>query len=107
MTSRYILAPEAARDLIDILRYIENRSSLETANQVEAVIRNKFSFLAKNPGAGHQRKDLTQETVKFFPVYSYLVVYRPDTQPLQIVAVLHGHRDAKTNLQQRRPSSFI
>ena len=28
--------------------------------------------------------------MKFFPVYSYLVIYRPDTKPLQVVSILHG-----------------
>jgi antitoxin ParD1/3/4/toxin ParE1/3/4 len=31
--------------------------------------------------------------VKFWPVYSYLIVYSPDTRPLEIVRVLHGARD--------------
>lgn len=71
------------------------------ADRVESVIRDRFVFLAKNPGAGHWRKDLTDEGVKFFSVYSYLIVYRPETQPLQIVAILHGSRDVESGLKQR------
>ncbi len=47
------------------------------------------------------REDLTDEVVKFFPVYSYLVVYRPETKPLQIVSILHGHRDVPAILKDR------
>ncbi len=47
------------------------------AERVESVIRDKILFLAENPGAGRSRKDLTDEPVKFLPVYSYLIVYRP------------------------------
>ncbi len=101
MTRRYVLAPEAALDLVRIWRYIKGRSSVETANRVESVIRDKIAFLAGSPGAGHWRKDLTDETVKFFPVYSYLIVYRPDTKPLQIVSILHGRRDAERILKDR------
>jgi plasmid stabilization system protein ParE len=50
-------------------------------------------FLAETPGAGHRRKDLTNLDVRFFPVYSFLIVYRAETKPLQIVAILHGRRD--------------
>ncbi len=49
------------------------------ADRVESVILDKIAFLATTPGAGHRREDLTDEVVKFFPVYSYLVVYRPET----------------------------
>ena len=71
------------------------------ADRVEAVIRGKIASLAAAPGAGHGRKDLTNEPVKFFPVYSYLIVYRPDTKPLQVIAVLHGRRDLEEVLKDR------
>ena len=101
MTARYVLAPEAASDLIEIWRYIKKQTNFEMAERVESVIREKIVFLAENPGAGHWRKTLTQEAVKFFPVYSYLVVYRPETKPLQIVAILHGRRDVERILKER------
>jgi plasmid stabilization system protein ParE len=49
--------------------------------------------LAKWPGSGHTRHDLTQIDVRFWPVRSYLVVYREKPLPLQIVSILHGARD--------------
>ena len=82
MSVNYILAPEAARDLVQIWRYIKKQSNLETADRVESAIREKIAFLAANPGAGHWRKDLTEQPVKFFPVYSYLIVYLPEKKPL-------------------------
>jgi len=48
------------------------------------------------PDMGHIRNDLTLRPVLFFPLYFFLVVYRPDTKPLRIIAVLGGRR----NLQQ-------
>lgn len=71
------------------------------ADRVESAICEWIGFLAQSPGAGHWRKDLTDEDVKFFPVYSYLVVYRPDTKPLQIVSILHGRRDVEQLLKSR------
>ena len=100
MTQRYVLAPEAALDL-QIWRYIAKQSSVEIADRVESVIRDKIVFLAANPGAGHRRKNLTDDTVKFFPVYSYLIVYRPENTALQIVSILHGRRDVEQLLRDR------
>lgn len=101
MSGRYLLAPEATNDLVQIWRYIKKQSSVEMANRVESVIRDRIAFLAENPGAGHWRRNLTDRPVKFFPVYSYLIVYRPDTKPLQVVSILHGRRDVEQILKGR------
>lgn len=101
MRARYILAPEAARDLVQIWLYIRRQSSIQMADRVESVIRDKIVFLAGAPEAGHWRKDLTDEAVKFFPVYSYLIVYRPKTKRLQVVSILHSHRDLEEILKDR------
>ena|SRR6266404_1347785 len=53
MSVRYVLAPQAAIDLVEIWRYIKEQSSLVIADRVETAIREKFSFLAQTPGAGH------------------------------------------------------
>ncbi len=53
MIRRYVLAPEAALDLVQIWRYIKKQSNVEIADHVESVIREKIVFLAANPGAGH------------------------------------------------------
>jgi plasmid stabilization system protein ParE len=47
---------------------------------------------------GHRREDLTARAdVLFWPVYSYLIIYRPGRRPIEILRVLHGKRDvAKT-----------
>jgi plasmid stabilization system protein ParE len=101
MSVRYVLAPQAALDLVDIWRYIKEHTSITIADRVESGIRERMAFLAGTPGAGHSRKDLTNEDVSFFPVYSYLIVYRPQTTPLQIVSVLHGRRDVEQILKGR------
>jgi antitoxin ParD1/3/4/toxin ParE1/3/4 len=98
---RYILAPEAARDLVQIWRYLKKESSEETADRVEAVIRSKFVHLSEFPHTGHWRRDLTDSPVRFFSVYSYLIVYCPETTPLQIVSILHGRRDVAAVLKNR------
>jgi plasmid stabilization system protein ParE len=46
------------------------------------------------------RTDLADGAVRFWPVFSYLVVYRSDTNPIQIVRVLHGKRDVRRLLEE-------
>lgn len=101
MKPRYVLAPEAALDLVEIWRYINEQTGMDMAERVESVIRDRIGFLAGNPDLGHSRRDLTDQPVKFFSVYSYLIVYRPDTDPLQVVCILHGRRDLERLLPDR------
>lgn len=58
MNARYIVAPGAARHLVQIWRHIKRESSKETADRVDGVIRSKFTEF---PGGGHYRRDLTSE----------------------------------------------
>jgi hypothetical protein len=37
--------------------------------------------------------DLTARPVKFWTVYSYLIVYDPTGSPITVIAVLHSARD--------------
>jgi len=101
MKRRYVLAPEAALDLVEIRHYLRARASVEIADRVERAIREKIAFLARVPGAGHWRRDLTSLPLRFFRLYSYLIVYKPETRPLQVVAVLHGYRDVERVLSER------
>jgi plasmid stabilization system protein ParE len=54
--------------------------------------------LAEMPGLGHLREDLADERLRFFNVKGYLIVYRPETQPLQVIHVIHAARDVRTIL---------
>jgi plasmid stabilization system protein ParE len=54
MNPRYVLAPQAVLDLVDIWRYIREETSATLADRVESAIREKFAFLAGAP-AGHRR----------------------------------------------------
>lgn len=45
------------------------------------------------PHLGHARRDLADEQLRVWTVHTYLVIYLPDTNPLQIVRVLSGYRD--------------
>ena len=46
MRSGYVLAPEAALDLVGIWRYLRREANVPLANHVESVIRERIAFLA-------------------------------------------------------------
>jgi plasmid stabilization system protein ParE len=71
------------------------------ANQLEAEFFNAFEKLARRPGMGHKRRDLTHQDVTFWPTGSYLIVYRDHPEALQILAILHGSRDVPEVMRKR------
>jgi len=79
--------------------YIED--NLEAANRVSDAILDACALLASQPFNGHARQDLTIRSVLFWSSGRYLIVYRPDTEPLRIIAVFHGSRDVAALLTDR------
>jgi toxin ParE1/3/4 len=89
---RFVLTRRAKQDVDDIWDYIAN-DNIEAADRVLDAIEHAMVKLAKTPGIGHWREELADRRHRFFPVHSYLIVYRHETKPLQIIRVLHGARD--------------
>ena len=98
--SKYVLTPEEDQDLDDIWEYIA-LDDIEAADRWDARLRDAFDLLARNPRAGHTRKDLTVEPVFFWPVGEYLIVYRIQQDATLILAVTQGARDIPSYLRRR------
>jgi plasmid stabilization system protein ParE len=94
VTSRYVLHPEALRDLEDIWEYIA-QDNPDAADRVIDELFNALDTLAASPRVGLRRPDLTSRPLRFWPVRSYLIAYVPEEQPLEVVAVLHGRRSPR------------
>lgn len=92
--SRFVLTPAAARDLNDIWDYIAN-DNIDAAVRVLDALESAMAKLAQSPGIGHWREDLVDRRHRFLLVYSYLIVYRDEAKPLQIIRVLHAARDVQ------------
>jgi toxin ParE1/3/4 len=56
-------------------------------------IREAFELLAVMPGAGHRRRDVRNERYRFWRANRFIIAYFRDTQPLQIIRIVGGHRD--------------
>ena len=98
--SRYALTREALADIDELWSYIAE-DSVDAADRVSAAILHACAFLAGQPLVGHSRSDLTDRPVLFWSSGKYLIVYRPDTNPLRIIAVFHSARDVATLLTDR------
>lgn len=96
--NRFVLASLAEQDLTEIVTYVAEHSSPDRAAAVVGEIFAAADRLAEMPRIGHAREDLTNEPVLFWSVYSYLIVYRPETSPLEIVRVISGWRDVEVAL---------
>ena len=92
---KFVLTRPAERDLDQIKSYLVEKAGSQITRKVFQEIRSALNLLGSNPGIGHAREDLTDLSVKFWPVYSYLIVYDPETKPVQIIRVLHGMRDVE------------
>ncbi len=92
---RFVLTRLAERDLDQIKSYLVEKAGPRITRRVLKDIRAALELLGKEPGAGHVREDLTERPVKFWPVYSYLIVYDPMAKPIRIIRILHGMRDVE------------
>lgn len=86
------LTPRARADLEAIWEYIAD-DNLEAADRVLDGLQSACSMLGQNPAIGHLREDLTSKPVRFWSSNPYLLVYRPGTRPVEIVAIIHSARD--------------
>ncbi len=100
--SQYLLARAAESDLDSIWEYIA-RDSMDAADRWIAKLFEAFEVLAANPAMGHKREDLTSLPVLFWPLGSYLILYRRQPERIEIVAVTQGARDIPSFLEHRKP----
>lgn len=90
--SHFILSPLASLDLDETWEYIAS-DNLDAADRWLAEIEKALHLLAEMPGLGHTRKDLTSRPVLFWPVGRYLIIYRADRRPIEVVRIVSAYRD--------------
>lgn len=95
----FLLSAQAAHNLTDIYEYLAERN-LQAAEKIRLEIWQAIQKIADMPLIGHSRRDLTSQPVLFWNVRNFLIIYLPDSRPIEIVAVLHGKRNLIKILQQ-------
>jgi len=95
---RFVLTKPAERDLDQIKQFLVERAGPRIARRVLKEVRAVLARLGDEPEISHVRDDLTARPVKFWPVFSYLIVYDSQSKPVEIIRILHGMRDVEDNL---------
>lgn len=92
----------SGRDDLDAIWHYIYKDNPYAADAVEDEIRLACAMLAEGPMRGRERRHLTELPVRFWTLSrypNYIIVYRPDSRPLEIIRVLHGMRDVKRLLK--------
>ena len=90
--ARYRIARRAGIDLDDIWLYIAERDSPVAADRVLTRFYEAFVSLSLSPRIG-VRRSLFGPNLRMFPVFEYLIFYRPMDDGIEIVRILHGRRN--------------
>jgi len=85
----------------EIFEYVLEHSGPDRAIHVHKSLHEGMSMVGAEPGVGHIRDDLGDESLRVFSVFSFLVIYRPETRPVQVIAVVHGARDMPAAIEDR------
>ena len=101
--SLYRFSPHALDDLDALLYSLAERSGWDHSMDMEEKIYAALERIGRSPGIGHLREDLIPHEVYFDYAKPYLILYRRDTRPVYILAILHGARDIATIMQDRLP----
>jgi plasmid stabilization system protein ParE len=89
----FLFTLEAQVNVLAIWEFIANDDSEKSADRVVARIYDECQRLGEMPGMGHFREDLLDKRFRFWNVWSYLIVYRWESRPIEIIAIVHGARD--------------
>jgi len=91
--SKFIVAPQANRDLLEILEHIATDNPV-AAGETVLSLEKRFHLLGNQPELGRLRPSLGKNT-RSFPVKNYVIFYRIIPTGIEISRVLHGKRNIR------------
>ena len=98
MKRPFILHEKALVDVYEIWDFVADLSGELVADRLVAKIHDDCRMLARMPGVGHVRPDLTRRQMLFWTSGPYLMIYHPETVPLEIERIIHTSRDVRKAL---------
>jgi antitoxin ParD1/3/4/toxin ParE1/3/4 len=93
----YRFTPRAERDLAELLDFVSSESGSARARALNLEIKDAARLLARMPGMGHRRDDLPP-WLRVWTVHRWLILYRPEATPLEIVRIVGGWQDLTSRL---------
>ena len=88
---RYILTPEAARDLDEITSYVATDNP-RAADRFAIKLSEVCDLHAAHPQIG-EKADEYAPALRLFSVWNYAVFYRPNDDGIELIRIIHGARD--------------
>jgi toxin ParE1/3/4 len=88
---KYRLTPEAEKDLDEITDFTAAGNRTAASRLIDA-IEAKCRALAAMPGMGRGREELAPN-LRSSRVRKYIIFYRPGDEGIDVIRVIHGHRD--------------
>jgi len=95
---RVFLSEQADADLLQIYRYLSERSAA-AAQSVVSEIDRKLQNLGDFPFIGRDRSMLSQG-IRSVVAYPYVIFYLVESDRIVVVRVLHGRRDIDAEFQR-------
>jgi plasmid stabilization system protein ParE len=92
--SGYRLSRDAERDLLEIARYVAEKSSVEIAERLLTEIIETIIVLGAQPGIGRAEEGFARGVLSF-PSHKYNIYYRKRKGGIIVLHVFHGARDQK------------
>ena len=87
----YRLTPRARIGIRNILEYVEGRFGVRVAERVLDKLEAAFEQLAKSPGVGHMREDITShDQIRFWSLTPSLIAYRVVDGLVEVLLVERG-----------------
>lgn len=72
----YLISPAAEQDIDELITYISQENPSAALKRLDRLYE-AMNILAEQPLIGHQRKDLTNKPVRFWPAaFHYLIIYK-------------------------------
>jgi len=90
--NRYVISPQAEADLQAVWDYIGiEKDSPDAASEQLLRFHRKFALLASQPLMGQLRDDL-RPGLRIFAADSYVILYYPLNDGIEVVGVVHAAR---------------
>lgn len=91
---KYLVSDRAKQDIGDVVRFIR-RQNPDASIRVRQALRAGIKRIGDMPGVGHVRDELGDDSIRARLVYSYLIVYRWEARPVEVLRVTHGSRNLR------------
>jgi len=105
VSARYVVRPKADEDLDNQALYLAEQANADVGHRFLIAAHETFSLLATQPDMGwHPRLEHpTLTSLRVFRISGFdrmLVLYRPMTDGVEIIRVIHGSRDIERLLRR-------